>query len=277
MSENILDSVVKTASQLKTFFQKPDLSIAVSDREKFIAVYDSDEIKATFKPGTYLKDLGYLELASEIFRTRKVIRKVMPKEILGFPFESIISPILDEHGEVVGMFSLSLRVDKQLQIEAISEELTSSLEETNTSIQEISSSSENLSNMLKSIKESTKVLEKNLKLSNESIDLIKGISSQSNLLGLNAAIEAARAGSYGTGFSVVAGEMRKLATQSAEISKTIENSISEMTKTIETTLVAIDKVNEVSDIQAHSTKEASNAINLITQKSAQLVSVSKID
>ncbi|MDT8715417.1 chemotaxis protein [Clostridium sp. 19966] len=277
MSENILDSVVKAAAQLKTFFQRDDLSVAVSDKEKFIAVYDSPEIKANFQVGTYLKDLGYLEMAEEIFKTKQTIRKVMPKEILGFPFESIISPILDENGEVAGMFSLSMKIDKKLQVEEISQELTVSLEETNISLQEISNGAEELNNMLKSIKESSKILEENLKISTSSIALIKGISSQSNLLGLNAAIEASRAGSYGSGFSVVAGEMRKLAKQSSDISKTIELSINEMTKTIESVLESVNKVNEVSDNQANSTKEASKALNIITDKSSKLVSISKLD
>jgi methyl-accepting chemotaxis protein len=58
------------------------------------------------------------------------------------------------------------------------------------------------------------------------IGLINRIASQTNLLGLNAAIEAARAGGHGHGFSVVAGEIRKLSVSTAESIKQVESIIS---------------------------------------------------
>ncbi len=79
----------------------------------------------------------------------------------------------------------------------------------------------------------------------EATALISSIASQTNLLSLNASIEAARAGEAGRGFTVVAEEIGKLADQSSESAKQIENIISSL---VESSKRAVSTMEEVRDI-----------------------------
>lgn len=83
------------------------------------------------------------------------------------------------------------------------------------------------------------------------IRMIQKIASQTNLLSMNASIEAAHAGSFGAGFAVVADEVRSLANTSSKNAKTIKDHMSDMTKKIENGVTAIqDAGRAFSDINS---------------------------
>ncbi|WP_279380867.1 methyl-accepting chemotaxis protein [Defluviitalea raffinosedens] len=76
-------------------------------------------------------------------------------------------------------------------------------------------------------------------------ELIRWVDNQTNLLGLNAAIEAARVGEHGKGFAVVADEVRKLADNSSQATGNIENILSKIKESIDAIIKQMDEVNEL--------------------------------
>lgn len=87
---------------------------------------------------------------------------------------------------------------------------------------------------------------------------IKRISKQTNILSINASIEASRAGEAGQGFAVVANEVKKLATETKETSDKISDKVHDLSRDIN---VVLDKINYLSD--------TFNVFTKITEKSME--------
>lgn len=102
------------------------------------------------------------------------------------------------------------------------------------------------------------------------IGTISGIANQTNLLALNAAIEAARAGEQGRGFAVVADEVRKLAEQSASATKQIAHIIGEIQTDTDKAVVAMSKGNAEVKIGTDIVSEAGQTFNEIISMTNQV-------
>ncbi|MDA8336375.1 MAG: methyl-accepting chemotaxis protein [Peptococcaceae bacterium] len=135
------------------------------------------------------------------------------------------------------------------------------------SAEELAATSAELANNTQSIREDVKDMD-------DIIGLIVEIASQTHLLGLNAAIEAARAGDLGRGFNVVAEEIRKLAGRTQSSAKEVTEKLNRIKNNIDALAEHVLQVSAVSEEQAATSQEINASIHELEPLARDLIQVS---
>ncbi|WP_371371104.1 methyl-accepting chemotaxis protein [Sporomusa aerivorans] len=199
-----------------------DVSIAASDTREVVFYKPSTTLDLKTKVGQLL---GPEMLMYHALKEKRRIIKRVDNPIAGIPIIVAALPIFDEKQEVIGVLSFQEGIDKQETLKKMSAQLTDSISVFAAATEEISAQSEEISGVANNLSRMMHQSREQVKESDKVIKIIKQIAGQTNLLGLNAAIEAARVGENGRGFSVVAEEIRKLSLESEASIKEIEQVI----------------------------------------------------
>lgn len=249
-------------------------ALAVTDTEKYIYFSPSDSLPLSIKvgdPAIDSEDHTYIR----VFKGEK-ISMILPPEIYGIPVTTKMLPIRDfETNEIVGLVTYSRALDHEAKIDSELAQLSQSIQKIHNNVQRLASQSEALTATSSDINDQAHTSYEHSKQIGQVVKLIEGISNQTNLLGLNAAIEAARSGEAGKGFGVVADEIRKLSQHTKEAVGTISQSLNTIRDNLNQLNSGTKEVSAAFEEQSEVTVEVVNEIKLLDSKSKELVNYMK--
>ncbi len=204
-----------------------------------------------------------------------MVEKLIPKEVFGFPYRAIGYPVFDEEGQIVGAIGFGISLEKQNQMEVLSAALSEALGKISKSFNEVSHSLQNVVDSNLEIGRDVVASRESTQKTDEIVNFISSIANQTNMLGLNAAIEAARSGEYGRGFSVVAEEIRNLSKSSKDSADLIKNTLNQIKSAIGNIEQKISVNNVIFGSQAEAIKEIADSVHALNESAQTLEQLAK--
>lgn len=271
--EDILNSFVQVAPYINELTHT-DYSVSVCDLEQCLIYVPGKTHDHKIKSGTpHIKGSVAYET---IINQKKIIRKV-ESDVFGFPYIAIGLPIFNSKKEIIGCVVFTEAIDKQDLLLNLAENLHETMQQMISITEIISESSLKLEQVSQNLNITTNDSMKNVEETEEILEFIKSISNKTNILGLNAAIEAARIGQSGGGFAVVAKEIRKLANaikdyvvNANEVIEELKNSTNKVNNSLDELLtISSHQINISTDISRLA--ENINEITMELREKAELL------
>lgn len=210
----------------------------------------------------------------EALTSKRPVSRELGAEQYGVPVLVMSYPIYEENKEgrkeLTGTFTIAIPKTNAAKVRDLSDRLTQTLTEIAGAIGQVSNAAGEIASAYQRVDGGIGSIHELSGRINSVVDFIKEIADQTKMLGLNAAIEAARAGDLGRGFGVVAEEIRKLSDDSRQtVSK-----IREFTKSIEENILKVKELStsciKASEEQAAATQEVNASIEEITAMAQEL-------
>lgn len=160
------------------------------------------------------------------------------------------------------------RLNKQartIEIQQNASRLYESIEQASAAVEELAASSQQLASTSQETAEVASKTYEEVKSVTVILDAIRHVAKQTNLLGLNAAIEASRAGESGRGFTVVASEIRKLADESKNAVAKIDKQLKGFSDSVKAVLNNVQQNNIIAQEQSRANIEIAQRLEVLQE------------
>ncbi|WP_339833750.1 methyl-accepting chemotaxis protein [Paenibacillus sp. FSL R7-0272] len=269
---NIVDALLKSLPYISLILREP-ASLTVYDHEKVLDVIMTEKFNLGFEKGMTLLD-SYQNFAV-LKNGREATLSTLPKEVFGVELDTLNVPIFDDNNNVVAVFCVSYDQSNQNQLEDIIQENQDINANLVDMVQHVAAHAEELQATSEQILENTRLAVQNSSQINKVAGFIREISEQTNLLGLNAAIEAARVGEAGAGFGVVASEVRKLSVDAKQATTDIDASLKDVQQVIQQMEVEVSQIAASSQEQANLVASFTDVIEKLNDTGARMKALSE--
>lgn len=267
---NNLLSTIELFHEMQLF----DSGMVVCDyNAKVLKHIQANGFALSLKEGDYVK----AGIIPKCLKTRQSVSEIIPEDVYGLRIKTHCIPIIEEDGIVSGALSMGTTLDWQDHLSKISNQILGYVNQTAEASETVAQTAVSLAHHLGDINSKSQNVLESLNATENILKSVRKIAQNSNMLGLNASIEAARAGSLGNGFNVVAKEIRQMALDSEHAVEDIRTILDQLRTEIFSISKRIEDVSKESETQASSTEEISANMMALSsvvddlESSAQLI------
>lgn len=267
----LIQAAIDTARYIVQCAPQP-MTIGVSDSSRYLCYYPTEDLNFKLQPGDPIRPNS---MADRVITSGRRLSARVGAEVFGVPYIGVGVPIRDENGKVIGAIVTGTNIEIQEKTKLAANNLFASVKELSAGSQNQTAASQNLASIAEALAGESAQIMTGIKSTDKVVSMIKGVANQTNILGLNAAIEAARAGKNGLGFSVVAEEIRKLASGTNVSVSEITSILIKTQDTVSDLIKEIDEISAIAEEQAATSEQISAAIQEINSMAEVLFSLAE--